>query len=437
MNTIDIHPHVFNAADIPIEGFISRFIPVPGMAKLVAWLIRVIGQREGFLADPLIETNEITEFEKDLLIHQFLAEHPDLQLELEEVAKSLYQEDETTELIPTWLVLILGRNIINWVLVMLGSQKAAAEFLLRTYPEVGLFTPLLMDMDYWVNDESENSIDQQIQIHGDLIKEFPGRLHPFVSYCPRREIKEGGALDRVKDAITHRGFIGVKIYPPMGFRASGNTTDDHGNEAKALNVALEKFFSWAADEQVPITAHCTPEGAEANPGAGANSNPIYWEPVLAAHPALILNLGHFGGVENLMNPGDQAAWSDVIHGMMKLYPNLYADVGHHGVHKRSVRNFLAEKLGELFRAENSVLATRLMYGSDWHMIVRVRGASKFLRRYSNIFEKALEGTNGTVSNLMSANAAAFLGLESEHKNSERIKSWYLANNLSFPTWLET
>ena len=50
------------------------------------------------------------------------------------------------------------------------------------------------------------------------------------------------------------------------------------------------------DEQVPVTAHCNHSNYPSQNAEAANyGSPDEWLSVLAAHPGLRLNLGHFGG----------------------------------------------------------------------------------------------------------------------------------------------
>src|ERR1700757_633586 len=63
---------------------------------------------------------------------------------------------------------------------------------------------------------------------------YKGRVHGFVPFCPFREAltskdgRPGESMQLVMSAIDQYGFIGVKLYPPMGFAAWNNV----GVEAK-------------------------------------------------------------------------------------------------------------------------------------------------------------------------------------------------------------
>lgn len=81
-------------------------------------------------------------------------------------------------------------------------------------------------------------------------------MHSFVGFDPRRQVQEPGTpLALVKRAILEHGFVGVKLYPPMGFQASDNKGP--------IETALRRLYDWCKDADVPIMAH-----AENSIGAG-------------------------------------------------------------------------------------------------------------------------------------------------------------------------
>ena len=174
------------------------------------------------------------------------------------------------------------------------------------------------------------------------------RFHPFVAFDPRRQIEgpqglaprpgsplppvepatakapaipipmpipipsaESSALELVRYAIEAGGFLGVKVYPPVGF-------------APWDNVHLRRDLPFAAG----LTARSTPSTATApsrkrrsSHTSAANEyglglhrlvSPEHWRPVLDRHPTLRLNFGHFGhdyGVPQTDVPKETAdAW---------------------------------------------------------------------------------------------------------------------------------
>src|SRR5439155_20874758 len=97
------------------------------------------------------------------------------------------------------------------------------------------------------------------------------RVHPFVGFDPRRELVSRkradlkGALALAKEAVQEYGFIGVKLYPPMGFRPLGNgaTAEMTAEDAYRVDGILDELYTWCEAEQVPVTAHCNPSNEAA------------------------------------------------------------------------------------------------------------------------------------------------------------------------------
>lgn len=176
-----------------------------------------------------------------------------------------------------------------------------------------LMTPALVDFTKWLDaPETPMKISKQVAFMSRLSRERPADLphvHGFVPFDPLRQAiydKIGGPtaespLAIVEKAITQEGIIGVKLYPPMEFRATDNANagndfpcrkrlagydeacserahgnDGLGNEPGALlDAILMKLFGWCAANNVPIMAH-TNNSSAAGPGYGTRANPKYW-----------------------------------------------------------------------------------------------------------------------------------------------------------------
>jgi len=182
------------------------------------------------------------------------------------------------------------------------------------------------------------TLDEQMEVMQLLAEKRPEGLlvHPFVPYDPWQgavDMIEGRAdtgLRFVREAVEQRGAIGIKLYPPMGFRASDNrsisaraktwTTPSGvsydnpafrkelenavGRERTGdyIDRALDGLYKWCAREGVPILAHTGPSHA----GNGeqryfCRAFPGYWRSVFEnpRYQGLRVDLGHFGGIWNL------------------------------------------------------------------------------------------------------------------------------------------
>ena len=225
-----------------------------------------------------------------------------------------------------------------------------------------LVTPATLDITNWLEyseiDTTPLELEQQAILMSLIArKEYKNPLvHGFIGFDPWRyvdDVKKNhhpDALEVVKKALTQYGFVGVKLYPPMGFRAAANKgrpdsdflpklTADHKNSATSLDAALDELYQYCLANDVPIMAHCAASQgtSEAN---GLCADPQYWKQVLDKPPAgnldyskLRLNLGHFGGIWNFDGEPQSSThivWTQfVVDEMIKSgrYPNLYTDIG--------------------------------------------------------------------------------------------------------------
>lgn len=269
---IDVHNHVFNASDLPLEGFITHIAPVP----------RVITRK---LAHALhAALNGLTPSGKEeLLAIEALAAGPiaapaprALPSEVVALAKGVVPR------IPLVLedVEELTRRLLETLQTISRHRYQMVAKLVETYPSVGLFTPALVDYAYWSTDSAETPLIDQLLVHEAVaqlsmrgrFKRPEARVHPFAPFNPLREVRERiqhegagyqplgagyaasgryacdaaaavlaanrGALNPLRAALEQHGYIGAKVYPPCGF-------------LPLANASLERYASGAlgADTQ--------------------------------------------------------------------------------------------------------------------------------------------------------------------------------------------
>ena len=330
---IDAHCHVFNAADLPIEGF-ARKVMVPRSVQtsdLVARFADYLGALEALVhaiavqvkraaPDMQTEIDTIDEFERDprrkptsawrqdrdrqhlrsafrLIWFSWdvfsdrplsLTEGIALEVALEQIRLFLYQQiheefgkpDLTAEdrealggLTPFQVDAIadelysrddlLGRYI-RWALSYTRHRYELAEELDQLHGKVGqksrivLMTPAIVDFSKWLEDEDQLSIEEQVDVMARIACRRDGpRVHGFVGFDPLRQalydhhqrkptdkdpmavVRRAIEVARILDGTltkTTGGFVGVKLYPPMGFRAIDNKhlSDDRFNEPAYL-----------------------------------------------------------------------------------------------------------------------------------------------------------------------------------------------------------
>jgi len=260
-----------------------------------------------------------------------------------------------------------------------------------------ILTPLIMDFD--IGGEV-NKLNAQIQRLVDAISAANLdsnriKILPFLGIDPRRSNalakvdKYDSLKNRTSPAILSSGsFIGIKLYPPLGFDVSGHLD----------------FYSGLNDRQLPITVHCQRDSFRLTPKALEYTDPKKWETVLEQLPGLRINFAHFGGEDAVAatvrfrarNDGEPT-YPEVFDGieektftyriirMLKAYPNAFADVSAFDVtNTRAVVALLwllnLDRNNELGVKGDYMLEDKLLWGSDYPMVLGDKESS-----YTTIF----------------------------------------------------
>jgi predicted TIM-barrel fold metal-dependent hydrolase len=250
-----------------------------------------------------------------------------------------------------------------------------------------------------------------------------------------------GAIALARYAIETAGFIGCKLYPPVGFAPLDN---EHllpdGPLGKQLDTALRAFYAYCEAEEVPITAHAS-AGNEYGLGFRELVAPSRWAPVLREFPRLRLNLGHFGqdeGIDPRLGGASPAAWIRQGAALMAGYPNVYADLSNSPlVYDDGYATRFMGWLDDVFK-QVPVVRKRVMYGSDFWLSRLDPGADDAVKR----FIAKLTGKFGAAlcADVMGTNALRFLGLLDDQgrkpplgRNRARLRRTY--GGIPQPAWL--
>lgn len=333
------------------------------------------------------------------------------------------------------LIKILGKVLykkflepyFTWFDFMTKPYEEISSEMIKHFKEIDLFVHLDMDMANWYplvdptyTYDSESVTDQmkdketQVARISKLTKESNGKVVPFYAYDPNKP------LEPLKNAIKTLGYIGVKFYPPSGYLPIGNPA---GKDWDEKNFAL---YNYCVSDSIPILSHCNQEGMQAGYQEPKKGNPLYWKQVLdyeteGAKPYkdLLLCFGHAGGDEEWFYAndagGDQKFFSSfcgTVYYICTEYKNVYCDLSYmHKVTSPESLIILHERLIRLFKKskiENRkyLFEDKIIYGSDWHMIMQEHGSIDYLPAFLNLFknEPALE------EKFFHTNAAKFLNL---------------------------
>lgn len=479
---VDIHCHTFNADDIPVRGFVHRVAfdhaalgePVarlvarviqgraPGYAEEQAVLDRLLGEQgfaEAYRIPPAPEVDVVAELEADVkdTLERLQGQDPAFVAQIGAELQAAEREhtgmpaDDFGEASVEDALSLVPRAI-RWAKVFGRSRLDITRLLIKAFDRrVDLFCPMLVDLDSGLGEAAQTTLAQQVDLQEQISRlsmlgrmgSASGRVHPFVAFDPRREVRarlgkqETTPFDLVQDAVLNRGFIGVKLYPPMGWRPIGNQAalDMTPVEAREVDVVLRKFYRWCEKEQVPITAHCN-QGIHAHSLYADYASPRHWTTVLDKHRRLRVNLGHFGGAR-AKEPMD--GWPWLIARAMEKHEHLYADVGNHSVHNQRITDayfaMLRAMQGEREREGEAKLGERLMLGSDWYMSAIHPENERFLDRYLDLYDDSF-GSDATAA-FAGKNARSFLGFDDPtNRNCKRLAERYRRYAPErTPTWL--
>ena len=317
--------------------------------------------------------------------------------------------------------------------------------------------PATLDIDKWLDTKNESPwtrMPDQAELMKliSLVQPDNRVLHGFIGFDPIRYIDDQKqnvqmhALKVVKTAIEQQGFIGVKLYPPMGFRAIGNASPPaldfstlpgirpYVITPQMVDAALTALYDYCNANEVPIMAHCAPSQGP-TPQAAEQAHPKWWAQLLSDakyKSTLRVNLGHFGGVWNYDGKAqDPSPWTKEIADMIQTggYGFLYTDLGDFAnILDRDSTDRLQDIVTQLTSLINTdtLVRDRILYGTDWLMLGIEPGCEKYYDRMNAKIGPALGVTN--LDPLLGGNAVRYLGLAPGQKARMRLEAFYTANS---------
>lgn len=494
----DMHCHVFNAADLPTDGFVRRVvfenyerqvcpaiasafdILLEGLARLVVAILRAgapTAREELARLESSVLTEEAgaTQAEEIAIVRQAIAdvlgESPFevdnsedrrirealLEALLNEIGQPVSADSKASSQELAAAIYLspgeIGRSI-RWALLLIRSRRHIVSSLTTLYPDARLLTPALVDFSHWLDDPEDVDLEGQMLVMDQLQRRMNlPAMHGFMAFDPWRQIDEksrgvSSSFDRVRSAIGTHGFIGVKLYPPMGFKPALN--HDPGNpdgplcfperafEAfpnfrRDIDHALAELLDWCDDQGVPVLAHATNSNGS-NSGFSSRANPKFWRPALEDRKTLRLALAHFGGFDESTAGGDET-WESEFGGLIASgeFPNVYADLSYLSEllledGATPVRERIRRQLGN-FVNEFPGAVDRLLYGSDWIMLGREPRPGSLVREIADLLG-SVGLTESQIAGVMGRNAVGYLGLEQGGASRERIAGYRQMHGLT-------
>jgi predicted TIM-barrel fold metal-dependent hydrolase len=361
------------------------------------------------------------------------------------------------------------RSVSTWLRNLRGSRSALARELAREQGTGGyaprLLCPALVDYSNWLGQELKSPLPDQVEMGGLLARDLSlPPIHGYVAIDPlrcglvrtgRRPIDGNwDPLALARRALVDHGYAGVKLYPPMGFRASGNGAAQQqyppravaqfgsaANLGAELDRSLEDIWALCLELDAPIMAHAGNSNA-AGEDYGRRADPAYWLDVVRRHPELRIMLGHFGGFGTFSagQPGlcvdgevpFEASWEGAIGNFVHTNPDsrLFADISYLSeIFDRRSRDRAREGMLKYLALDRG--GRHLVFGSDWIMLGVERQYPRppgYVRRVVDFLAEC-RLSREEISGVLYGNAIRFLGLDSPSKARTRLLRFYSAHGL--------
>jgi predicted TIM-barrel fold metal-dependent hydrolase len=316
-----------------------------------------------------------------------------------------------------------------------------------------LLAPASVDFDRWLGESVRSPLADQIEVMDRIAQRKSGPpVHGYFGFDPLREIYFRGHVDGEtqspmalsKLAIKKHGFLGVKLYPPMGFRASGNVgpypktvKEFVGDPSKRLDKVLGELYQQCIDLDAPILAHGYGSNG-ANQDFALRADPAFWLPVFKAYPRLRVCLAHFGrfdlpskGAPDDAFPDKSWEWAIGRHIKQNPLTGVVADLSFFSevLHANSSeRKWLAGSMRR-FIDEFDPAIEHLVFGTDWIMLGLDGEYMKYAQSVDAFLRDDCRIDQDARQRIFRGNAVRFMGLREGDGTRRRVLSFYKAHGL--------
>ncbi|MCC6229964.1 MAG: amidohydrolase family protein [Phycisphaerales bacterium] len=299
-------------------------------------------------------------------------------------------------------------------------EKTLADRHRQNSPGVELFVHVMMDMEWPYEDAPAYDYPRAIRRVRTMCRQSGGRVVPFVAFDAYRP----DSLQLISRALLRQSFLGVKFYAPSGYRPDSNADAVRARDDVSpdeLDRRCAAMIEFCADRDIPIMAHCTPQGMEVAPKrhSGFNADPEFWRVQLARFPKLRLCFAHAGGRSHWFGPAEPAdapphePWAKSIIELCTTYQNVYTDLSHmeEALDPQAGDRFAATLADDINSHASATfpLGRKVMYGSDYPMPLPGGGWPKY---YQAVLRSVRDNEQlaPLVDDLFRENARAFLNL---------------------------
>jgi hypothetical protein len=301
---------------------------------------------------------------------------------------------------------------LKWAYEMMRPRCAHMRSYLRTIEPEGtrcaLLINLLVDYDAWLDDhptQPASGHDRQVAFWTRYAEAAAPRLivKTFAGYDPLKHCEERLSADGCSSAylaerkrwwlagktgMGEQQIAGLKLYPPMGFKPSGNgepALDRSGERVRArwkrngwpiasfgaeIDRSLDIFFTFAGIEGIPLLAHAYPS-QEASCGTGAFATPDKWiSRIEKSAVPLRVCLAHYA-------PKQFEQWvPSLLAAGRKSGSQIFFDVAYADEFLTGEGHAILDSL-ERACGHDAEATGRFLFGSDWIMLGRNAAAGQY------------------------------------------------------------
>ncbi|MCG8635122.1 MAG: amidohydrolase [Desulfobacterales bacterium] len=315
-----------------------------------------------------------------------------------------------------------GKDGVLHTLVSHGEYMIRRDYMAAKHGskrhDVVAYTPLMMDFITAGNIEElrreHGAMPFLLQVyeHAVMSRYYPWQVFPFFHFHPERE----GVVSLMKQAVEEQGFVGIKIYPAMGFYPDPADPRHTDEKVRKNLVALYGYIREMAGKGIilPITTHAQYSATQAVDLEMHETREFTdianWKRVVRDYD-LKINFGHYGGMDFLRDPNDpkherarefSLACREHIQGLMRELNNgkkrVFADCSAHSPMDDNSEAYIRQV--DLDLRDEKLL---LMYGTDLPVVTVNTLNNDYIRAY----DSGITGEKAKDRFFMS-NALAFL-----------------------------
>jgi predicted TIM-barrel fold metal-dependent hydrolase len=362
------------------------------------------------------------------------------------------------------------RQLFKWIPLFRRYRHVLVDQLVQRHRNAKwnpvLIAPAMVDFGRFVREEPVSPLNEQVLAWSRISKRPGGpAVHGYVPFCPLRQALHGHSVEQrlregpapltiVEDALQQHGFLGVKLYPPMGFQAVGNAqrnfgrypfTDDvlrdrFGDSpnsklqerspelGREIDEALSGLYDLCERLDAPIMAHGG-HGNAIKRFYGELSDPWLWRSLFEAprQRSLRVMLAHYGSFDEPSEDpmGKSSPWPDedepppiartkeaAIARFLRTAPQapVFVDISFLS-DVLTLQGPERERMVSAFREfMTQGIEDHIVFGTDWTMLGVQRDEDRYNAAISDFWREC--GMNSTqVAKVLRRNFVRYAGLE--------------------------